>query len=468
MMNIEKANRPVAIALDLGSTSFKLGILDESGKLEIAFEVPSPELRGTGLIREGDPEEFLSAATRLLDRAAHRWPGLPLGLVSQRSTFTVWNRASGQPMVPMISWQDRRAADWCAAHPELEEAVRNRAGLLLSPHYVGPKLAALQGETPEIANALNDGEALIGTLDAWMIWHWSQSNSHRTDLTMAARTALADIERGDWSSELSGLFEVAVTALPGILPTDSQAMRLRNGLQLNANIADQASGAIAVLDPAEDVALVNFGTGAFVLYPQAARGVRKAGYLTAPVLATADGGLRFVLEGTINGAGPALDRFDSGPTELPTADSCADGFAIPDLAGIGSPHWREDIDLTLSAAAMSSPPAIQRRIVLEGLLFRVLEILFDLGDARLPDRVLISGGLVRDPAIGLGLACLLNRPVEQLIEPETTLLGAARLAAGFNPFAHPATRIISPTNAGTYLAEKYGRWRDWFRELLVE
>ncbi len=201
-----------------------------------------------------------------------------------------------------------------------------------------------------------------------------------------------------------------------------------------------------------------------MLYPTTGARVRRPGYLTAPILFGATGEARFVLEGTINGAGPALDRFASGPTDLPRADPCADGFAIPDLTGLGSPHWRPDLGLTLSEAARRQSPSGQRRIVLEGLLFRVLEILLDLGAGTLPDRVLISGGLVRDPAVGLGLAHLLQRPVERLDEPETTLLGAARLAAGLDPFADPQTRRVDATDAGTYLGDKFPRWQRWLRE----
>jgi len=461
------AQAPAAIALDLGSTRFKLGVLDDGGNLELALDAPAPPLRGDDLIREGDPEAFLQTATRLIDFAAERWRGASLGLVSQRSTFTVWRPETGETLTPMISWQDRRAAGWCAAHPDVADSIIRHSGLLLSPHYVGPKLGEVQETHPEVARALADEGARIGTLDAWLMWNWSLSRRHQTDLTMAARTALADIELGGWSSELCGLFGVPLAALPEIRPTDQQSLPLRNGLQLKASIADQASGAIAVLNPAEDVALVNFGTGAFVLYPKANALTRKSGYLTGPVLGAHGPAGRYVLEGTINGAGPALDHFHAGPGELPVVDDYPDGFAIPDLAGVGSPHWREDIGLTLSTAVEDAPLAVKRRIVLEGLLFRVLEILIDLSDGNLPERILISGGAVRDPAIALGLAALVQKPVAQLNEPEATLLGVARLAAGTEAFSEPAVHQIYPSSAGAYLLEKYSRWRDWSSALLA-
>ena len=461
----ETVNRPTAIALDLGSTRFKLGLLDAGGRLEVMDSVPAPQLTGTGLIRHGDPEDFLDAASRLLDTVADRRPGgspgLPLGLVCQRSTFTIWDKTTGKPLVPMISWQDRGAADWCAEHIADEARVIERTGLPLSPHYVGPKIAALQMENPVLSNAVRNGKALIGTLDAWLTWHWSHAAIYQTDLTMAGRTAMADITEGEWSDELLELYHVPRAALPELTSTSGRNVAVAQGLRLTTSIADQASGALSVLDPNENVALVNFGTGAFVLYPTPGPRVRRQGYLTAPIFAGATGETRFVLEGTINGAGPALDRFAPGPTELPRADPCADGFAIPDQTGLGSPHWRPDLGLVLSDAARRRSPSGQRRIVLEGLLFRVFEILLDLGSGTLPDRVLISGGLVHDPAIGLGLAQLLQRPVERLDAPETTLLGAARLAAGLNPFADPETSRIDATDAGTYLRDKYSRWQCW-------
>jgi glycerol kinase len=370
----------------------------------------------------------------------------------------------------MISWQDRRAADWCARHRDLDSIIARHSGLLLSPHYLGPKLASIledPDDGPELTARLRDGRACIGTLDSWLIWHWSLPHQHQSDLTMAARTALADIESSDWSTELCDLFGIPRQALPGIRPTNDQQLELRNGLRLTTCIADQAAGAGAVLAPDDNVALVNFGTGAFVLYPHADARLRRPGYLTAPVLLPGSGSPWFVLEGTINGGGPALDRFHEGPTELPIEDDCPEGFAIPDLTGIGAPHWREDIGLTLSPAAQSAAAQIKRRIVLEGLLFRVLEILIDVNDGQPPERVLISGGVVRDPGVALGLAQLLGRPVGQLAERETTLLGAARLAAGWSAYSSPEVREITATRAGAYLPAKYRRWRTWFAQVLA-
>ena len=464
----EIPDRPTAVALDLGSTRFKLALLDARGQLYDIRAVPAPALTGDDLIREGDADEFLATATDLLRSVPAEAAGIPLGLVCQRSTFTAWEKHSGKAVLPMVSWQDRRAEKWCNEHFALDDLVQKYAGLRLSPHYMGPKLADMQSEDPALAGKLVSGDFLVGNLDAWLLWNWTAGKVHQTDLSMGARTALLDIEKGAWSEPLLDSFQVPRAVLPRLAPTNCDAQLLVNGLRLRASIADQAASALAVLDPAEDVALVNFGTGAFVLLPAVNPAVRKSGYLIAPILGGEQNQTaRFVVEGTINGAGPAVDRFGPGPTILPVDDPCPDGFAIPDQTGLGSPHWRAEYGLTLSEAAKKLPLADQRRCVLEGLLFRVREILADLGNERLPKRVMISGGLVQDPGIALGLASLLGQSVSVLRESESTLLGVARLAAGLKPFANPDTIQIEPTQAGAYLPAKFLRWKNWLNGVLT-
>lgn len=462
-------NNAAAVAMDLGSTRFKFGCIDDSGRLSRVSAVPAPHLGGNDLIREVDATIFLRRVESLWNHYDGDMSGLPFGLVCQRSTFLVWDRRSGRSLTPVISWQDRRAADWCERHADADELVRRRTGLLLSPHYAGPKLAVLMRGDPELAARLGSGDALFGTLDAWLTWVWTDGAFHRTDLTMAARTAMVDIVSGDWCNELLELYGVPRSALPEIVATDAAPLGLRNGARLTASIADQASGALAVLDQRRDAALVNLGTGAFVLRPVIDSSIRIGGYLTAPILSSKILGDRTVLEGTINGAGPAVDHFGRESAPLPIEDPAPEAFAIPDMAGIGAPHWRAEFGLTLSAAATAlESPVDQRRVVIEGLLFRIFEILRDVSAGRLPADIYASGGLVRDPAIAQGLATLLGMPVHVFDETESTLLGVARLAMGIEPFAASAADIVRPSPAGAYLSEKFSRWETWLRRVVSD
>jgi glycerol kinase len=235
---------------------------------------------------------------------------------------------------------------------------------------------------------------------------------------------------------------------------------------VTATVADQAAGALALMPERDDCAVVNLGTGAFVLRSTTDPAVRIDGYLTAPILGRRTEPDRYVLEGSINGAGNAVDRFGGPETPLPEVDPSPQAFALPDAAGLGAPYWRPDIGLTFSEEAPTLDQAARRRVVLEGVLFRVKQVLDDLSPAGLPRRILLSGGLSREPFVAAGLAALLGRSIERLESGEAALLGTARLAAGFDPYSAPETTIVEPGRAGAYLPSKYTRWRTWLKGLL--
>lgn len=454
----------LAIGVDLGSTAIKAAILDRDGRLTGVESVAAPALRGPGALREGDAEAYVNAVRGVLRSVRGSVAaGTPLGIATQRSTFVLWDRHDGRPRGPMISWQDRRAAAWCDRHRAIEPEVVRRTGLPLSTHYVGPKLAAMQEADDEFRTALHGGGLAFGTLETYLLWRWSAGRRHETDLTVGARTLLLDLEHTDWSPDLLTHFHVPPAVLPCVTPSCGRDLVLDDGARVTATLSDQAAAALAVFDDGQRTVLVNLGTGAFVLREASRDGPRKPGYLFGPLLAAEGCTTRYALEGTINGSGPALDRFGTAPTDWPERDPCPEAFAVPDSTGLGSPYWRPDVGLTFSPAAGTLSDAARRRIVLEGLLFRIREILDDLCDGAATQRVILAGGVMRDPAVGTGLATLLGRGVERLLERESGLLGAARLAAGLPPYANPQTAGIEPGPSGAYLPEKFRRWQAWLR-----
>lgn len=455
-------SRPLAAAIDLGSSGIKSALLHEDGELRSIRRVAAPPLRGRGERREGDADRYLDLADGVLAQTLEGAPaGLPLGVATQRSSFTIWDRTSGESRLPLISWQDRRAAVWCDAHREIEAEIVRRTGLPLSAHYAGPKLAALRADSRHAA-ALGSAGATFGTLETRLLWRWSGGRRHETDLSVAARTLMVDLECGDWSRALLDHFSVDRALLPAIVATRGRRIDTPHGAQLRATISDQAAAALPTLDPARSTTLINLGTGAFVLRA-AAVDERIPGYLLAPLLS--DGrGTRYCLEGTINGAAPSLDRFGAESTAWSGGERHPEAFALPDGAGLGSPYWRPDLGLTLSEAASALPGPAKRRVVLEGLLFRLRAIVEDLGGG---ERILISGGLTRDPVVLPGLAAVLGRAVEQLEIEESGLVGCARLAAGLPAYAAPRCRPVDAATDAAYLGEKYARWREWLATLLA-
>ena len=179
--------------------------------------------------------------------------------------------------------------------------------------------------------------------------------------------------------------------------------------------------------------------------------------------------MRFALEGTVNGAGGSVARFASPPTTLTGSDLAPDAFALPDEAGVGSPHWRPDVSFTLSEAADRLDAAGKRRTVAEGIVFRVCEILEGFRLAAAPAAVHMSGGLSRDPFFAAALAACLNRTVDLFEEGEQTLRGAAWLAAGRPAELLMRTRVrrVAPAVEHGWLRDKYSRWKRWIAQVLA-
>lgn len=450
----------LAFALDLGSTRLKLAALDASGALEMLAAEDAPATRESGLECDFDADELDAAVERLLTHA--RPVELPLGIACQRSTFIAWRAHDRRVLGRALSWRDRRAQSWCESHAEHADELAEMSGLRLSPHYLGPKLAVLAR-----AGLFKDAESddvRVGTLESFVISRRSPPReAHVTDVSMAARTLLFDVRTGAWSPRALELVEAPVASLPRVLPSVGRVHPLANAPSVRASLSDQAAAFLAVARPGADDVLINLGTGGFVLRECADFRVQR-GYLCGPLLAAHGQPTRWALEGTVNAGAAGLERI-GGASEAPQAvDPQPDVFCAPEQ-GLGAPHWRAERSLAFSRSSRELSAAQGRRAYLEGLIFRVAEIVDDL-DPLARSSVMLSGGVARDPFIAPALAQLLGRPLELLDEHESTLLGAARLAAGLPPFADPRRKLVAPT-AAPWLYEKRARWRRWRDEWLA-
>jgi len=454
-----------ALGLDLGSTRIKAGLFGIDGSFRRLESRESPPLRRDGRICEGDPAATVLAAGGLLETLADDvGDGLAAGLSTQRSTFVLHDR-HGRAVTPMISWQDTRAADWCRRNADFQSEFHGLTGLMLSAHYVGPKLAALAENDADVSRGLRSGALRLRLLDSLLMEHWGGPPT--TDPSMAARTGLFDIEALRWSETLCAKFGVDPNCLPIVRSSDDLEIQTPGGAVFRSSLADQSAGLVGLTGADASTLLINLGTGGFVLRPVGERPPRVRGYLTGILRADRGRPPLYALEGAISGCGPAIDRFRTKNFELERSDRAADLFAVPDGAGLGAPHWRPEIGAVFSRPEASIDRASAHRALLEGLLFRVREIHDDLTANDRPRRVALAGGLGNEPFVAQGLATLLGVVVERIDAAEATLCGAAVAA---NPAIRlapqPATRF-EPSKTGTYLLEKYGRWRDWLERLMA-
>lgn len=455
-----------AIALDLGTTSIKAALLDEHGQLHHLISQPAPTITANQGRYESDALCYVETAERVLQQCYAKTKNNPaLGLCSQRSSFLIWEKSNGQPITPLISWQDNRGISRCESLHASEPTIRQLTGLRLTPYYFAPKLSVLLQEHPTWREKLIQGEWLVGTLDTFMIWRWTHGKHHIIDASMAARTSLMDIHQQQWSPILCDLFNIPLSILPQIRPSTGLDIPLTNGMTLNASVGDQSAALIACVTDNPKEALVNLGTGGFVIRYLTAQNNTLDGYLRTLIYQDNKKQTHTAIEGTLNSIAAALAPYpvrDCQSEDLATSDI----FCLAEPSGLGAPYFRNDLGLVFSQPIDSLTQQQTATLLLEAIIFRVARILEEFHQQSPITQVYLSGGLSELACLQQGIAQCVTFPVYHLQQKETSLQGAALLATELTT-KHPRhAEEIKADNKNKALSEKYLHWKDWLDALL--
>src|ERR687888_1282850 len=98
------------LAIDQGTSSTKALVVAEGGEVLGEGSAPVHPRAGAGGAVEQDAQELLdsilSAGRAAIDAAGAEVEAV--GLANQGETVLCWNRETGEPYGPALSWQDRR------------------------------------------------------------------------------------------------------------------------------------------------------------------------------------------------------------------------------------------------------------------------------------------------------------------------------------------------------------------------
>lgn len=454
-------------ALDLGTTGVRCVVYDRglrpvaAAYRELPLHYPRP-----GWV-EQDPALLVAAAQDVSSRAlaqARLSPAdlVALGITNQRETVVAWDR-TGRPLGPAIVWQDRRTAPLCERlREEGHEAwVREKTGLPLDPYFSATKIAWLLDHVPGLRERAARGEALVGTVDAWLLWNLA--GVHATDPTNASRTLLYDLRAGSWDPGLRDLFGVPEACLPEIRPSVSVFGRTRPDflgapVPVGGVLGDQQAALFGHAAVEAGEAKVTWGTGAFLLMNVGGEPVvSRHGLLTTVAYAMA-GEVRYALEGAVFVAGAALQWLRDGlgiigdvaqsealAQTIPSTDGV---YFVPALTGLGAPYWDPHARGTIVGLTRGTARAHLVRAALEAIAYQTYDVVRAMeADAGVTLAELrVDGGAARNAFLCQFQADLLGIPVVRPAEGEMTARGAA-LAAGLSAgwWPEPAAVRALPT-----------------------
>ncbi len=459
---------PVFLALDQGGHASRAIVFDAAGrKIDEAFAPIATRRDGDDRV-EHDGDEIVASLHLCIGEVARRHGDIAAaGLATQRSSMVCWDRRDGRPLSPVLSWQDRRNATWLRQFETRGAWIRERTGLVLTPHYGASKMRWCLENLPAVQAASHAGHLAMGPLASFLANRLARERPFVADPANAARTQLWDPHSRDWSPELLALFDIPRDCLPESVTSRYGYGAIEVGaraIPLTVVTGDQSAVpfAFGTLDAA--TAWVNVGTGAFA--QRAIRGhLPDAPRLLASVVWSDADGVDYMLEGTVNGGGSALAAFatDAGIDlrESLAALEREAGAAEPPLfintvAGLGSPYWSSAV-----APHFIGDGDTQQRLlaVLESIAFLLAVNLRELAPHGPPlERIILTGGLSASAAFARRLAALAGAPVWCSDETEATARGLAQLVATpAQPWDPGPGRWIRPA-PDTGLAARFERW----------
>ncbi len=461
------------LALDQGGHASRALVFDVFGKLITTGSVPIETLRNADGHIEHDPEALICSLREAIAAACKELPAgsriLAAGLATQRSSMCCWNRRSGAALSPVISWQDRRNAGWLEQLSEHAGMIRARTGLVLTPHYGASKMRWCLDHLPGVQAAHAAGELVMGPLASFIACRLLAGQPCYADPASAARTQLWDPATRDWSEELLQLFGIDRTDLPRAVNNRHAWGQLDTPLgpvPLTVVTGDQSAVPFAFGALDAITAYVNIGTGAFIQRALRDRLPDAQQLLVSVVWSDAEG-VDYMLEGTVNGAGSALDWL-AGREQLPLPELLAAGQAaiaaalepplfLNGIGGLGSPFWRSDFESRFVGTGTTGTRLLA---VLESIAFLLYTNYRELA-AHGPafTRLLLTGGLSANDYLCQCLADLCGIPVVRSAEPEATARGLARLIAADDARDWPVPPLSPMTPAEN--PQLRGRFRRW-------
>jgi glycerol kinase len=440
------------LALDQGTTSSRAILFDHEGRIRgVAQREFQQNFPKAGWV-EHDPVEIWSSqigvAVEALAGASLRPRDMAaIGITNQRETTVVWDRATGEPVMNAIVWQDRRTAEMCdRLRAEGAEAmVRERTGLVVDAYFSGTKLAWILDNVAGARRRAEAGELAFGTVDAWLVYKLTGGRLHLTDSSNASRTMLFNIHTGGWDDELLRLLRVPRSVLPEVRSSSEVYGPVAGadgleGVPIAGIAGDQQAALFGQMCVSPGLTKNTYGTGCFMLQNVGRQAPASRHKLLTTVAWTRGGVTEYALEGSVFVAGAAVQWLRDGLGIIrSSADVEALAASVPDnggvyfvpaFTGLGAPHWDAYARGSLVGLTRGSTAGHVARAALEAIAYQSA----DLADAMQADsgvalsELRVDGGAARNDLLMQFQADILGTPVVRPEVTETTALGAAYLA----------------------------------------
>ena len=440
------------LAIDQGTSSSRTVIYDHSLAVVASAQQEFEQLYPQPGWVEHNPEAIwrsvLNVTREALQRAAVEVRDITaIGITNQRETTLVWDRDTGECVHNAIVWQDRRTATLCEQLKAdgAEARVIEKTGLRLDPYFSATKLAWLLDNVAGVRERAVAGKLAFGTVDCFLLWRLTGGRVHATDATNASRTMLFNIHSQAWDEELLTLFDIPASLLPDVRDSAADfgatdATLLSTAVPILGIAGDQQAALIGQGGIAEGITKSTYGTGCFVIANTAGKALVSQNQLLTTVASRIDGQVTYGLEGSVFVAGSAMQwlrdelciiESAAQSEDIATATGIVeDVYVVPAFAGLGAPYWSAQARGAILGLTRGSGRDEIVTATLQAVAFQTRDLIDAMSeDGVVPSIIRVDGGMAANNWFLQFLADILDIVVERPRNIESTVLGAACLAA---------------------------------------
>lgn len=476
------------IVLDQGSSSSRALAFDLEGnirfKAQRKLEASYP---GPGLA-EYDAEKLYQSQAEALDEVLAKLPegaeAAALGVAAQRSTVVFWDKGTGAPLAPALSWQDGRALELLGRVPVSNTKIHDLTGLYKTPYYSASKMAWALENFPAVKAAAAEKRLLAAPVAAYLLWRLSGGKTFVIDPSQAQRTLLFNLRRLKWEPRLLSAFGVDAALLPELKPSVGRLGAVEAGgrrIPATAMLGDQQAAMLGLGLEAPNSAALNYGTGAFLLVNTGRKPLKIRGLLNSVGWQQGKGkkNICYFTESTVNSAGTALEwlrqKFGLFDDISDVDGMCRKSrnrlHCLPAIGGLGAPYWDFTTFTTFAGFSPHSDKYDVVRGVTEGIAYMVADA-FDLVRKKgiKIEELKVSGGLSKIDWLLQFQADITGARLTALEESEATAMGAALAAArglGLAPQWAPkvSARVFSPSIGEEERQNLIRGWRIFVKDI---
>lgn len=441
------------LALDQGTTSSRAILFNKQGDIVHAAQREFPQYFPKPGWVEQNPNEIwgsiLAVIASCLSESGIKSKQIAgIGITNQRETTVVWDKETGYPIYNAIVWQSRQTAEICEElrSAGLNEVFREKTGLLIDPYFSGTKVKWILDHVEGARDRAVKGELLFGTIDTWLIWKLSGGVLHVSDYSNASRTLMYNIHELRWDDDLLELLNIPKAMLPEVRPssevygqTDPHHF-FGEEVPIAGAAGDQQAALFGQTCFERGMIKTTYGTGCFMLMNTGDKPVSSQHGLITSIAWGLNGGVEYVLEGSIFVSGSAIQWLRDGlrmfrdakdsETYALRVNSTEGVYVVPAFVGLGSPYWDSDVRGAVFGLTRGTTKEHFIRATLESLAYQTKDILgaMEKDSGIKVGTMRVDGGAVSNAFLMEFQSDILGIPVERPVIRETTSLGAAYLA----------------------------------------